>query len=177
MKETVQTQNGFDVIEDDRRSQLCIDTNVKQKPLPPALARTHSDMSGAVAQRNRRESNLAVPPQDVNFGNSIETPKGFGEHRNITDMSLGKIPYSYGGDGTVETTDMKNNWWKFWRGPDGGFETPQPYGYEGSVEAKQNFGQMVGQTGQGVWAAIKSVFVTDPGPKHEYPPQDRKSVV
>lgn len=169
MKKTVETQNGFNVIEDDRKSQLYVDTNVEKKPLPPAPARTQSDMSGAVAQRNRRESNLAMPPQDVNFGNSIETPKGFGEHRNITDMSLGKIPYSYGGDGTVETTDMKNNWWKFWRGPDGGFVTPQPYGYEGSVEAKQNFGQMVGQTGQGVWAAIKSVFVSDPGPKHEYP--------
>lgn len=175
LEKTVETQNGFNAIEDDRRSALHVNT-AERKPLPPAPirdepVRTRSDMSGALAQRNPGESkNLNVPAADVNFGNSVETPKGFGEHRNITDMSLGKIPYTFGGDGTIETTDMRNNWWKFWNGPDGGFATPQPYGYEQTEAEKQNFGQLVGKTGQGVWGAIKSVYTSDPGPEHEYPP-------
>lgn len=163
--ETVETTNGFVRIEDNRKSHLMVDT---QKPLP--APRRNSDMSAVSGAQV-----VDAPPRkegirDVEFGQSPITPKGFGEHRNITGLQLDAIPYSFGGDGTNEEEHKDNSWWKFWKGPRGGFPSPLPHGYEKQLEEKQNFGQMLASTGKDVINPIKAIFVGIDGPQHEYPP-------
>ncbi|OBT49868.1 hypothetical protein VE04_09932, partial [Pseudogymnoascus sp. 24MN13] len=113
-----------------------------------------------------------MPPRDVSFGQSPDTPRGFGEHRGVKGPELDNIPYRFGGgDGSNDSDEMKNSWWKFWKGPSGGFASPMPHGFErdGYIQ-KKNFGQMVTSGGQQIIAPVKTLFTNNEGPQHEYPP-------
>ncbi|KFY73541.1 hypothetical protein V499_06362 [Pseudogymnoascus sp. VKM F-103] len=118
------------------------------------------------------ETQINMPPRDVSFGQSPDTPRGFGEHRGVKGPELDNIPYRFGGgDGSNDSDEMKNSWWKFWKGPSGGFASPMPHGFErDEYIQKKNFGQMVASGGQQIIAPVKTLFTNNEGPQHEYPP-------
>ncbi len=182
LNETVETTNGFQKMDDDHNdSQPRVDTGISNgsRNSRPSLERINSDISdisgGGHAQRPPsayRQSSYSIKHADTDtFAKEADDkPKGFGEHRGINDMQLDKIPYTYGGQGTVDYVTMHNNWWKFWKGPEGGFPSPQPHGYEESTHEKQDFGKLLAGTGAKAMNPIKAIFTTDPGPQHQYPP-------
>ena len=99
-----------------------------KKPLPFNPERQNSNTSGAFIDHDTppRQDGIRV----VEFGESPDTPKYFGEHRNIAAMQLDTMPYSFCGDNTNLEEYQENSWWKFLKGPCGGFPSPLPYGYE-----------------------------------------------
>jgi hypothetical protein len=58
------------------------------------------------------ETQINIPPRDVSFGQTPDTPRGFGEHRGVKGPQLDNIPYRFGGgDGRNDSDEMKNSWW------------------------------------------------------------------
>jgi len=171
--QTIETTNGFIKIDDiTQKSSFKVDTATepaaKSRPLP--LSENKNDINGVHFTEHPQEPK-SIPPRDIQFGQSPDTPKGFGEHRNIKGPELGRVPNSFGGDGSNDMEGSKYSWWKFWKGPSGGFPSPVPHGYErDDYMGKKNFGQLVTRGGQQIIAPVKSLFQTNEGPKHEYPP-------
>lgn len=82
---------------------------------------------------------------------------------NSKDLKLSgdntrKATFRTGGD---SNSDLRNvGWWKFWQGPAGGFASPVPTGYEEGDEfpLTQRVGTPSGDSKEGVWAKMKSMF-------------------
>jgi hypothetical protein len=162
---TVETTNGFKRISAQPDEKLTrLDTastvvsersNGRQKKFG-----VYFDGTADVPPRN-------APPQDVKFGESpaISEAPGFGERRKNAPPNLQNIKYSFG-----DVEDQNNSWWKFWKGPSGGFPSPLPNGYEEDQFEKKNFGQITLSIPQTIWRMVMSLFTTNEGPQHEYPP-------
>ncbi|KFZ11008.1 hypothetical protein V502_07799 [Pseudogymnoascus sp. VKM F-4520 (FW-2644)] len=158
----IESTNGF--VQIDRSPDMRLNSSHSRSTNNSNSSQTH--FAEAV------ETQINIPPRDVSFGQTPDTPRGFGEHRGVKGPELDNIPYRFGGgDGTNDSDEMKNSWWKFWKGPSGGFASPVPHGFErDEYIQKRNFGQMVTSGGQQIIAPMKTLFTNDEGPQHEYPP-------
>ncbi|TEY38587.1 hypothetical protein BOTCAL_0486g00100 [Botryotinia calthae] len=109
---------------------------------------------------------------------SDRDPQSFEGDRKMQGNTVRRNGFQYGGDGTNDAFQT-NNWWKFWRGPAGGFPSPIPTGYEDDDEFPLTQGDGTKSrvaTGappkKSAWEVIKGVIPflhSDDGPSVEYP--------
>lgn len=129
--------------------------------------------------KSRDPEKLAVAEEGGRPSISSERdPQSYDGDRKWPGNTVRRSGFQYGGDGANDAL-RTNNWWKFWKGPAGGFPSPIPTGYEDDEEFPLN--QTDGpksRTATGAppkkttWEVIKSIIPflgSDDGTGVEYP--------
>lgn len=90
-----------------------------------------------------------------------------GQGNRLPGNTTRKATFQYGIDG-VNDIPRNNGWWKFWKGPSGGFASPLPTGfedgdefpltYDGTRESMSKHSGNSNEEKKGVWAKIKGVI-------------------
>ncbi|KAB8290402.1 hypothetical protein EYC80_010835 [Monilinia laxa] len=135
--------------------------------------------SGVDDEKNRDPEKLGVPDgEDRPSVSSERDPQNYEVDRKLAGNTVRRNGFQYGGDGANDASQT-NNWWKFWRGPAGGFPSPIPTGYEDDEEFPLTQGDgPKSRVGTGAppkksaWEVIKSVVPflnSDDGPGVDYP--------
>ncbi|RAL60250.1 hypothetical protein DID88_000030 [Monilinia fructigena] len=135
--------------------------------------------SGVDDEKNRDPEKLGVPDgEDRPSMSSEHDPRSYEVDRKLAGNTVRRNGFQYGGDGANDASQT-NNWWKFWKGPAGGFPSPIPTGYEDDEEFPLTQGDGPKSrvaTGappkKSAWEVIKSVIPflnSDDGPGVDYP--------
>ncbi|KAF7905780.1 hypothetical protein EAF00_000059 [Botryotinia globosa] len=164
--------NGFasldapSITEDDEYDQY---GRYRKRPPPP------KPYGSGVDDEKKRE---AEKQREERPSTSDRDPRSYDGDRKLQGNTVRRNGFQYGGDGTNDAFQT-NNWWKFWKGPAGGFPSPIPTGYEEDDEFPLTQGDGPKSrvaTGappkKTAWQVIKDIIPflnSDDGPGVEYP--------
>ncbi|KAJ8058673.1 hypothetical protein OCU04_012847 [Sclerotinia nivalis] len=177
LDETIEETNGNgfmnldtqSIAEDDEYDQY---GRYKQRQPPP------KPYGYGVDDEKNRDPEKEVVAGEDRPSTSESDPQSYDGDRKSVGNTVRRNRFEYGGDGANDAFKT-NNWWKFWRGPAGGFPSPVPTGYEDDEEFPLTQGDGARSrvaTGappkKSAWEVIKSIIPflnSDDGPGVEYP--------